>query len=137
MKLSRKSEYACLAIVEIASCNCEKYIKLQSIATRWKIPSKFLEQILLRLKHSGYIESRKGSDGGYRMIKNPEQITVAEIIRLFDGPLAPTDSVSMYFYEETPIEQHCLLHRYFKEVRDLISDKLEATTFDQFLNEKA
>ena len=93
------------------------------------MPKKFLEQILITLKTSGYVKSKKGSYGGYKLTKNPEQISLAEIIRLMDGALAPVESASKYFYEVTPIEQHKKLMSIFIDIRDYISDKLENTSF--------
>ena len=129
MKLSKKSEYACLAIIELAENYDKEYIKINDIAKRWSIPKKFLEQILLVLKISGYVSSKQGSEGGYRLAKTPDQITLAEIIRLMDGALAPVESVSKYFYKNTPIEQNKKILNVFVDIRDYVSDKLEKTTF--------
>jgi len=133
MKLSKKSEYACLALIDLSENYSNDYIKIVDIANNWSIPKKFLEQILLILKTSGYVKSKKGSDGGYKLIKNPEQITLAEIIRLMDGALAPVESASKYFYENTPIEQHKKLINIFIDIRDYISDKLENITFGDLI----
>ena len=133
MKLSKKSEYACLALIDLSENYSNDYNKIVDIANNWSIPKKFLEQILLILKTSGYVKSKKGSDGGYKLIKNPEQITLAEIIRLMDGALAPVESASKYFYENTPIEQHKKLINIFIDIRDYISDKLENITFGDLI----
>jgi len=112
------------------SMNTDKdYVKINDIAQRWSIPKKFLEQILITLKTSGYVRSKKGSEGGYTLTKTPEQISLAEIIRLMDGALAPVESVSKYFYKNTPVEQHKKLMDVFIDIRDYVSDKLEQTTF--------
>jgi len=133
MKLSKKSEYACLALIDLSENYSNDYIKIIDIANNWSIPKKFLEQILLILKTSGYVKSKKGSDGGYKLIKNPEQISLAEIIRLMDGALAPVESASKYFYENTPIEQHKKLINIFIDIRDYIADKLENITFGDLI----
>ncbi|MBW3002868.1 Rrf2 family transcriptional regulator [Candidatus Woesearchaeota archaeon] len=104
-------------------------VKIEEIAKRQHIPKKYLEQILLLLKTSGYLKSKRGSEGGYRLSKHPAKISVAEIVRLMDGALAPVESVSKYFYEPTPISKNKQLIRVFKEIRDYISKKLENTTF--------
>ena len=129
MKLSKKSEYACLALIDLSENYGKGYIKIINIAQRWSIPKKFLEQILITLKTSGFVKSKKGSEGGYKLTKTPEQISLAEIIRLLDGALAPIESVSKYFYEITPIEQHKKLISVFIDIRDYVADKLEKTTF--------
>jgi Rrf2 family protein len=134
MKLSKKSEYACLALIDLSENFDKEYVKIIDIAQRWSMPKKFLEQILITLKTSGYVRSKKGSEGGYRLTKTPEQISLAEIIRLMDGALAPVESASKYFYENTPIEQHKKLLNIFIDVRDYVADKLEKTTFAELIS---
>ncbi|WML36767.1 Rrf2 family transcriptional regulator [Clostridium sp. OS1-26] len=131
MKLSRKTEYACLALIDLARNYKQDPVKIMDISVRNNIPKKYLEQILLILKGSGYVKSLRGADGGYKLAKHPSQITMAEIIRLIDGLLAPVESVSTYFYEHTPIEQNEKLIEVFKDIRDYISRKLESINFDE------
>lgn len=133
MKLSKKSEYACLALIDLCENADKEWVKIADICTRKSIPKKFLEQILVSLKNSGYIKSKKGSEGGYRLNKEPNQITLAEILRLMDGALAPVESVSKYFYENSPIEQNQKLINIFTDIRDYISDKLEKSTFQDLI----
>ena len=128
MKLTTRSEYALLALVHLARHDEAGYLSVQSIADAKTIPPKFLEQILLTLKHARYVRSLKGQRGGYRLARPANKISMAEIIRLFDGALAPTESVSKYFYESTPVEKERSLLRVFREIRDMVSDKLEQTT---------
>ena len=135
MRLTVKSEYACLALIDLTEHYNQGLCRNSDIASRKKMPKKYLEQILLILNRGGYVTSRKGAEGGYRLAKSPENISVAEIIRLMDGALAPVYSVSEYFYEHTPIERSDKLIKVFKEIRDFVSDKLEGITFDQLLSE--
>jgi len=128
MKLSKKSEYACLSLIDLAEHYNKGLVKIDDICSRKDIPKKFLEQIFLILKNAGYIKSRRGSEGGYKLSKAPEKITIAEIIRLIDGALAPVESVSRYFYEHTPLEKSKKLLMIMRDIRDYISDKLENTT---------
>jgi Rrf2 family transcriptional regulator, cysteine metabolism repressor len=128
MKLSTKSEYACLALIDLAENYSEGLIKSDDIATRKKLPKKFLDQILFILRNAGYIKSKRGANGGYRLAKDPGDINLAEILRLMDGPLAPVYSVSTYYYEKTPIEQNKKMLKLLKEIRDYAADKMERTT---------
>lgn len=128
MKLTSRSEYALLALVYLSRNESEGYVSVETIALAQRIPPKFLEQILLALKRARYVRSWKGQRGGYRLAKPANKITLAEIIRLLDGALAPTESVSVYFYEATPIEKEKNLVRVFEELRDYIAEKLEQTT---------
>lgn len=128
MKLTSRSEYALLALVYLARDRSAGYIPIETIATAQNIPPKFLEQIMLVLKNARYLQSSKGQRGGYRLAKPANSISLAEVIRIFDGALAPTQSVSRYFYESTPIEKEKRLTRVFKDLRDLVAEKLERTT---------
>ncbi len=128
MRLTSKSEYALLALVHLARHVEEGYLSVQSIASAQGIPPKFLEQILLSLKRGRYVRSVKGQRGGYQLARAADKISLAEVIRLFDGALAPTESVSKYFYESTPIEKERGLLKVFKGIRDYVSDRLERIT---------
>ncbi len=130
MKLSVRSEYACLAMVVLA----ERYksgtlATVAEIAERQQIPRKFLEQLLLMLRNAGYVKSHRGKQGGYRLSRAPRAISVAEVIRLMDGALAPVESVSKYFFEHTPIERSPKLLAVMKGIRDHVARTLEKLTF--------
>ena len=128
MKLTSRSEYALLALLYLARHGSETLVSVDTIAKAQGIPPKFLEQILLTLKRARYLKSAKGQHGGYALGKPSAKISLAEIVRLFDGALAPTESVSIYFFEHTPIEKEKCLIKVFKEIRDYVSRKLEHTT---------
>jgi Rrf2 family protein len=108
-------------------------VSAETIARAQGIPPKFLEQILLTLKRARYLRSTKGQRGGYQLAKPVDAVTLAEIVRLFDGALAPTESTSRYFYKPSPIERERRLLRVFREVRDLVSNRLEAATIADML----
>ena len=78
--------------------------------------------------HAGYLASSKGQHGGYRLARPASEISVAAVIRLFDGALAPVESVSTYFYRNTPLEREGKLVNLMREIRDHIAARLEATT---------
>lgn len=128
MKLTSKSEYALLALIYLARCRVDSFVPVHEIAAAQGIPPKFLEQILLILKRAKYLRSLRGQAGGYSLAKPAEQVHLAEVIRLFDGALAPTESVSSYFYESTPIEKEQSLLALFRDIRDYTSNKLESTS---------
>ena len=133
MRLSIKSEYACLALIELARQWGKEPAKITYIAQRQSIPKKFLEQILLQLKTAGYVMSRRGIKGGYELAYGPEQISVAQIIRLIDGALAPVNSVSKYYYRKTPIASNKKLISVFQDIRDYTASRLENTTLADLL----
>ena len=133
MRLSVKTEYALLALIDMTEHQQAGYIHIVDICRRKDIPKKFLEQILLVLKNSGYIESKRGIEGGYKLAKKPSEISLDQIVRLLDGALASVGSVSEYFYRETPIEKSKKLLGVFREIRDYISEKMEKTTLDSLV----
>ena len=133
MKLTYRSEYALLALVYLARHSENGLVSAETISKAQKIPHKFNEQILVALKRARYVSSVKGQHGGYRLARPADQITLAEIIRLFDGALAPTESVSKYFYESTPIEKETKLLQVFRLIRDRISQELTETTLADVL----
>ena len=128
MKLTTRSEYAFLALLFLSRHDKEEPVSGEIIAQEQGIPPKFLQQILLALKRAHYIRSAKGQRGGYLLAKKPHEITIAEIVRLLDGALAPTESVSKYFYEATPVEREEKLLDVFRDIRDYVAKKLEETT---------
>ncbi len=133
MKLSTKGEYASRAMLELSLHYPHRALHIREISEAQDIPPRFLEQILLLLKRTGYLKSKKGPKGGYFLAKPPSQITVAEIIRVMDGPLAPIDCVSVTAHEPCPREEHCGLRLLWKEVRDAVASILERTSFEDLI----
>lgn len=129
MRLSTKGEYASRAMLELALRYEGGPLHSRQISEAQEIPQRFLEQILLLLKRAGYLKSRKGRKGGYVLAKPPDEINVAEVIRVMDGPLAPIDCVSVMAHETCPMERTCGLRWLWKDVRDAVAEILERTTF--------
>ena len=88
MRVSAKTDYALRAALELAAAPDEKPVKGERIATAQAIPLRFLENILMQLRHAGLVESRRGADGGYRLARPAGEVTLADVIRAIDGPLA-------------------------------------------------
>src|SRR6516164_328598 len=88
MRISAKADYAVRAAVELAAATDDKPVKAERIATAQDIPVNFLENILGELRHAGIVRSHRGAEGGFRLAKAADQITVADIIRAVEGPLA-------------------------------------------------
>ncbi|HOW85898.1 MAG TPA: Rrf2 family transcriptional regulator [Candidatus Aminicenantes bacterium] len=134
MRLSTRGEYASRAMLELSRRYPDgEPVHSREISRAQEIPQRFLEQILLLLKRAGYLKSRKGQRGGYVLSKAPAAITVAEVIRVMDGPLAPIDCVSVMAHEACPMEGTCGLRWLWKDVRDAVAEILEATTFDDLV----
>jgi Rrf2 family protein len=133
MRLSTKGEYASRAMLELAARYGQGPVPIKIISLSQAIPQQFLEHLLLLLKRAGYVRSKKGPRGGYYLSKPPGQISVAEIIRAMDGPLAPINCVSVIQPEPCPLEKRCGLKALWKEVRDMVAEHLEKTTFEDIL----
>ena len=135
MKLSVRGEYALRALIVLGLDYIEddSVVRIQEISTRQNIPKRFLEQILNDLKAAGLLESKRGIAGGYRLKRPPEKISLAEVIRHIEGPLAPVSCVSERFYEKCscPNEDKCAIRSVMKEVRDAIVRILEDVTVAQ------
>lgn len=138
MKLSVRGEYALRAMQVLAENYHEGVIRIQAISQAQNIPKRFLEQILNDLKAGGFVESRRGVSGGYRLARPPDEITLAPIIRHIEGALAPVSCVSEHFYEpcSCPDVARCALRSVLREVRDAISAILDRLTLAD-LSERA
>ncbi|MCE0482945.1 MAG: Rrf2 family transcriptional regulator [Methylacidiphilales bacterium] len=140
MRLSKKGEYAVRALVEIgfeSHLHPNNLIQISTVAQRTNIPEKFLEQILLALRNGGILKSKRGVEGGYSLAKAPENITLGEVIRLLDGPLAPIPCVSKAAYEpcSCPDEETCGLRIAMQQVRDAIAGILDNYKLNKLIQE--
>ena len=125
MKLTTKSEYSILALIYMARNNKDGFMKINQICSKCDISKKYLELLFMILRQNGYIKTRRGTSGGYKLAKSAQTISVAEVIRLMDGALAPTSAESKYFFEHTPLEREKKVMRFFKTIRDYVSSKVE------------
>ena len=105
-------------------------LQIKEISQQEQIPGKFLEQILLSLKNVGLLHSKMGVGGGYRLAKPPAEISLGQIVRILDGPLAPVKCVSQMAYEPCgcPDEETCGLRLVMGDVRNAIASLLDGTS---------
>ena len=132
MKLSKKGEYALRSLINlgIAAEVGRSLVQVTELAESEQLPIKFLEQIMQALKEAGYVVSARGKFGGYRLAKPASRITIGEVIRVIDGPLAPIGCVSQSAYEKCtcPDEVHCGLRMLMLDVRNAIAGILDRYT---------
>jgi Rrf2 family protein len=129
--ISQKAKYALKALIVLAKAEPGSVQLISDIAEGQRIPKKFLEQILLDLKHQGIVMSRRGKAGGYLLLKKPEQITFGEVLRIIDGPIAPLPCLSRIAYrrcEDCVSEEACEVRRVFSRVAQATRDVLDQTT---------
>lgn len=133
MRLSKRGEYGLRAMISLAEAQKNSpvgMVQIKEISTREQIPAKFLEQILLALKNAGLVHSKMGIGGGYYLARAPKEITLGQIVRTLDGPLAPIRCVSQMAYEPCgcPDEETCGLRMVMGDVRNAIANILDNTT---------
>ena len=131
MILSKKTRYAIVALTRLAREYGKGPIQIKEIAEEEKIPQNFLENILLELRKLGILGSKLGKSGGYYLLKKPEEVNLAEIVRHFEGTIALMYCVSEKAYQPCEFckdESTCGIRKVFKEIRDTTYDILNRTT---------
>ncbi len=123
------------AIYALAEHASTEPLKIAEIAEREQIPIRFLEVILGQLKGGGFVRSRRGAEGGYRLARSAEEITIGEIMRYVDGPIAPVDCVSQSRPKECEFHGDCHFFGFWGRVRQAISDVVDRTTFADLIRE--
>jgi Rrf2 family protein len=129
--LSKRAKYAIKALLALAEHGRQEPMRIADLAREEHIPAKFLELILLVLKHQGVLQSRKGKGGGYLLARDPKDIYLGQVVRMFDGPLAPVPCASQTAYvpcADCPNEAVCGVHLAMKAVRDATARVLDGTS---------
>lgn len=128
MKITKKGEYAIKALLALSLVYEERTLSLKEISQKEKAPYKFLEQIMMLLKKSGFVESIQGKRGGYSLSRSPEKITLGEVIRAVEGPIAPFGGVKEIKKKIHAEEHHPGFYAVLLEVRDAIAEILDKKT---------
>src|SRR4051812_20607793 len=133
MRLSRRSEYGLRALTDLVRHEGEGRIALGTLASRNRLPTKFLEQIMATLKHAGVVRTTLGAHGGYALAADPGSVSVGRVIRLLDGALAPLGCVSLRYYERCSCvdEATCPLRDVMIDVRDAMLEILDSETLEE------
>lgn len=129
--LSQKAKYALRALLMLAERPAGEPLQIADIAERQNLPKKFLELILLDLKHHGILHSRRGKNGGYALARAPSEVTFGEVVRIVDGPLASVLCASQTAYRrcaDCRDEASCAIRRVFRRVRDATATILDNHT---------
>lgn len=128
MKLSRKSDYALRALMTLVGEHRKGPVPVRELAVRNDVPRGFLEHIMLELKTLGIVRSIAGRIGGFELARDPHEITMGEVVRHFDGVLAPIGCVSVSHYEPCSQEKTCRFRRVLLEIRNFTSARMDAAT---------
>jgi len=135
MRISKKAEYALRALAMIA--RQPRSWQIQELSAKENIPIKFLEQILLSMRHAGLLASKRGVGGGYSLLKSASQITVAEVLRIMDGPLAPVACAADRPSEQCtcPNPRSCPLRHFMTGIQRELAERLESQTIEDMLRQ--
>src|SRR5215469_2276772 len=131
MRVSRKTDYALRALFTLVDHHGGAPIPIRELARRNDVPKRFLEQIMLALKAQGWVDSTAGIRGGYFLAKPPAKITMGEVVRHFDGILAPIDCVSVAGYQRCSQEPVCKFRRVFLDARNYVAGLMDKATLSE------
>ncbi len=138
--ITKKSKYAIKALIYLAKKKeTNTPVLIEEISNSERIPKKFLEAILLDLRKAGYLGSKKGKGGGYYMIKRAEEISMADVLRIFDGPIALIPCVAHKYYEpceECLDEVTCPIREVFRVIREQTVATLKENSFSELLDKE-
>lgn len=129
--ISQKARYAFRALIDLARAGEGGSRQIGEIAEAHDLPKKFLEQILLDLKHHGLVTSRRGKSGGYMLLRPPDMMTFGEVLRIVEGPIAPLPCLSRTAYrrcESCASERDCEIRQVFAQVAEATRRILDGTT---------
>lgn len=136
--MSQKARYALRALLALARLPRHETLMISEIAEQERIPRKFLEQILLDLKHQGLVHSRRGKFGGYGLLKPADQITFGQVVRGIDGPMAPLPCLSRTAYRrcnDCRDEASCEMRHVFAKAHEASTRILDGTTLADVLDD--
>ncbi len=125
MRISAKAEYAIKAVLDLAIHRERGLVSIQAIADRQRIPQRYLEQVLLLLKRSALVSSKRGSSGGYHLTRSPEEITVGDVLRAVEGTDAPFEALTG---RRQPAEGHDLVELW-TEISQAVAGVVDRLTF--------
>lgn len=128
MRVSKKTDYALRALFTLVEHHGGAPIPIRELARRNDVPKRFLEQIMLALKAQGWVDSTAGIRGGYFLAKSPDKITLGQVVRHFDGILAPIDCVSVMGYQRCSQEPVCRFRRVFFDARNYVANLMDRAT---------
>lgn len=129
MKISTKGRYALVVMIELAGNSNNEYIPLKDIAERQQISVKYLEKIVSMLNKAGFVQSNRGNNGGYKLVKEPKEYKVGDILRAAEGDLAPTGCVT----ENCVRKDKCKTFEFWQGLDKAIESYVDSTTLQDLL----
>ncbi len=136
MMVSQKCQYALRVIFELTRRVGEGPVRISDLASYQAIPGKFLELILCELKQGGFVESRRGRNGGYLLTRSKKELTVGEIIRFIDGPIGPVRCITTNQNDDCSLYGHCALMGMWYRAQEAVAQVYDKTTFNDLLQQQ-
>jgi len=133
MKISYKGDYAIKTLLELALNYNKGVVSINDLAQKGDIPYKFLEQVLLILKKGGFVDSKRGVNGGYYLAKAPDAITLGEAIRFIEGPIEPLVCALKARYDDCKDFNACVLRAVWNQVYTATSMVIDTITFAELV----
>ncbi len=133
MKINYKGDYAIKALLCLANNYNHNYLSINELSEQIDAPIKFMEQVLLQLKHGGFVESKRGNEGGYKLTRHPSLITLGEVVRFINGPIEPISCLEPHYKgcKEIPF---CVLRQVWKQVHLATSEIIDRINFEDLIN---
>ncbi|MEK6680112.1 MAG: Rrf2 family transcriptional regulator [Nitrospirota bacterium] len=136
MKISAKSEYGIIALIDVANHFGSEPIQVRNIANRYNLPERFLEQIMTTLKKAGLVKSIRGAHGGYQLARTPWEITLGDALNALDGDISPMYCVSENNKEQCSKERLCTIKDVWEEIKGCMQKTLSAITLKDMCDKK-
>jgi len=128
MRLSKKTDYALRVLFTLVEHHGRGPLPIRELARRNAVPKRFLEHIMLDMKSEGWVRSVAGARGGYELARRPEELTMGQVVRRFDGILAPIGCVSTSHYARCSQEPNCRFRRVLLEIRNHTARLMDRST---------
>ena len=136
MKVSTRGEYGVRAMVALAKKYGDGPMSIAAVARESSVPYAYLEQLIVPLRRAGLVESKRGAQGGYTLTRAPEEMTVGEVYRVMEGPVAPMDCVSEDMADQTcPLIENCETRPVWLKVRDSIGSTIDSITLADLIKD--
>lgn len=137
MKISYQTDYALKIILDLARNYQNRLVHISEISKRQDIPQKFLEQLLLKLKQGGFVQSKKGPKGGYSLSKEPSEILLGDIIRFMTGSLFPIACVDPRQNHVCDFKWRCVFTEYWEKIEQQISSVVDSVSFEELAEKES
>jgi Rrf2 family protein len=133
MKINYKGDYAIKALLSLANNYNHNYLSINELSEKIDAPIKFMEQVLLQLKHGGFVESKRGNEGGYKLTRHPSRISLGEVVRFINGPIEPISCLEPH-YTGCKETSFCVLRQVWKQVYESTANIIDTVSLEDLVN---